>query len=351
MREKKTKILLQKQTLSNKMTLTPKTRLAKRKLEIKEVRKENQKVTSKKHDRKCFEFSERSTKDVLLKQLRVLEEKIIQLDNEKKVTEELIGKLKAENDKHNEENKYLEEKIINLENETKTHTSQPNVVTTDSGDILMFCNECEYPAEDIYDLGEHMYEIHSSRYEGEGEVCFVCDICNDRFVTNLELSGHAEKHHREAGSIKCKFCDECHQSKTELMRHNKQVHISTVSTCWNYSLGTCVFGDQACWFKHSEPVASSNMQCKICDKIFPNKSEYHMHRKENHTVLVTPCLGAQNGNCKYEDASCWFSHDVRNQSDNAETAAKDKNEVIQRIFEIMEKMTERITELEKTDTT
>ena len=54
-----------------------------------------------------------------------------------------------------------------------------------SGDIIMFCNECEYPAEDIYDLGEHMFEIHSSRYDGEGEACFACDICDDRLITNL----------------------------------------------------------------------------------------------------------------------------------------------------------------------
>ena len=70
-----------------------------------------------------------------------------------------------------------------------------------------------------------------------------------------------------------------------------------------------------------------------------------MHRKENHTVL-----GAQNGNCKYEDASCWFSHDVRNQSDNAETTA-DQQEGTQSIFEIMEKITERLVELEKSNTT
>ena len=36
------------------MTLTSKTRVAKRKLEIKEVRKEKQTTTSKKHDKKCF---------------------------------------------------------------------------------------------------------------------------------------------------------------------------------------------------------------------------------------------------------------------------------------------------------
>jgi hypothetical protein len=36
------------------MVLTSKTRLGKRKLEIKEVRKEKQEIASKKHDKKCF---------------------------------------------------------------------------------------------------------------------------------------------------------------------------------------------------------------------------------------------------------------------------------------------------------
>ena len=145
--------------------------------------------------------------------------------------------------------------------------------------------------------------------------------------------------------MKCKFCDECYQKKTELMRHNKQMHMETVSPCWNYSLGTCEFGDQACWFRHSEPVTSSNMRCKICDKSFSNKPEYHIHRKQHHTALVTPCYKAQIENCKYGDELCWFSHNENNQSDNVEATVK--NEVIQRIFEIMEKMTERIAELEK----
>ena len=44
---------------------------------------------------------------------------------------------------------------------------------------------------------------------------------------------------------------------------------------------------------------------------------------------------------------CWFTHDEKNQLDKNETTGKDENEVLQRIFEIVEKMTERIAELEK----
>ena len=84
-------------------------------------------------------------------------------------------------------------------------------------------------------------------------------------------------------------------------------------------------------------------------KTFPNKSEYHFHRKQNHRFCITPC---SKENCKYGDKSCWFKHDEQNQSDNddAETTA-DQKEVTRRIFEIMEKITERLVELEKASTT
>lgn len=328
------------------MIPTTKTRLAKRKLEIKEVRKENQKETSKKHDKRCFEFTEKTTKDVLLKQLRVLQDKINELDREKKISEELINKLKDENAKHIETNQSLEVKIKNLED-----SSTPNVIKTDSGELLMLCNECEYPAEDIFDLGEHMFEFHCSRYESEDVESFVCEICDDRFITQPELTGHNEKHHTVINNseyIQCDLCEEKFQSKPEIMRHKKHVHANTVSSCWNYSLGNCEFGDSACWFIHSESE-SSKIRCKICNNIFLNKSEYHVHRKLKHTELVTPCLEAKSNTCRYGDQKCWFSHDKSSQSDNLEKTVKDNNEVILRIFDVMEKMTKRISELEKTN--
>ena len=107
------------------------------------------------------------------------------------------------------------------------------------------------------------------------------------------------------------------------MWHNKEMHIETVSTCWNYSLGTCVFGEQACWFRHSEPLTSTTMQCKICDNRFPNKLEFHIHRKQSHTALVTPC--SQIDNCKYGEEMCWFSHDEKGHSENTGAAVIAKN--------------------------
>ena len=63
-------------------TLTSKTRLGKRKQEVKEIRKENQTTTSKKHDKKCLETNKSATKEVLSEQIIVLQGKIDQLEEE-----------------------------------------------------------------------------------------------------------------------------------------------------------------------------------------------------------------------------------------------------------------------------
>ena len=47
----------------------------------------------------------------------------------------------------------------------------------------MLCHECEYPAEDIYDLGEHMYEAHSER-EDETQ-CISFNFLGSFYVLKL----------------------------------------------------------------------------------------------------------------------------------------------------------------------
>ena len=90
------------------MVITSKTRLGKRKLEIKEVRKENQITTSKKHDKKCFAPTETSTKEKvsaprkpetksdLLDKMKLVEQLNDALLEEVKNNEEAIGKEREE---------------------------------------------------------------------------------------------------------------------------------------------------------------------------------------------------------------------------------------------------------------
>jgi hypothetical protein len=94
------------------MFITSKERLGKRKLEIKEVRKENQIKTSKKHDKKCFAQTETSTKEKV-SATRKPETKSDLLD-EMKMVEQL-------NDAFLEEAKNNEKAIVALEKKEKKH--------------------------------------------------------------------------------------------------------------------------------------------------------------------------------------------------------------------------------------
>ena len=38
----------------------------------------------------------------------------------------------------------------------------------------MFCIECEYPAEDVFDLGDHMYEVHAELNDNYTISCYYC---------------------------------------------------------------------------------------------------------------------------------------------------------------------------------
>ena len=51
----------------------------------------------------------------------------------------------------------LESKINILEEEKKMYDSQPKKASTTTGELILFCHECEFPVDDLFDLSQHMY--------------------------------------------------------------------------------------------------------------------------------------------------------------------------------------------------
>ena len=52
-----------------------------------------------------------------------------------------------------------------------------------------------------------------------------------------------------------------------------------------------------------------------------------------------------NGTCKYGNEKCWFKHNDnkdKNENEGTENIVNENNEVVQRIFKMLEKMTGRI---------
>ena len=86
-------------------------------------------------------------------------------------------------------------------------TEQITCVPTEE---MMFCNVCEYPAEDLYNLGEHMFEFHADKSEKK---------------------------------LDCHYCDESFDTKNLLMKHRKESHVETMHIC----LRRIVY---LCWFNH-----------------------------------------------------------------------------------------------------
>ena len=278
------------------MTLTNKTRLSKRRLEMQELRKDKQITTSKKHDKNCLEINPKQ-------ELQELKEKLKHLQEEH-------DRVIDENNKNVEKIKELESKVKTLEEVKEMFDSQPKIARTTSGGLLLFCNECEFPADDLYYLGQHMYEDHTEGTENK---------------------------------IVCHYCDETFETKDDVMKHRKKTHKEKVKECIYFTAGKCHYGDELCWFIHSKTNKKQldedlEIKCKHCDKTFKLRSEFMQHRKRYHSEFVPVCNNFLNGNCEY--LTCWFKHN------EDEEFSKEKNDS-KILVDMIEKFSGRLTKIEQ----
>ena len=327
------------------MTLPNKTRLAKRKLEIKEVRKEKQTATSKKHDKKCFTVENPSpkvsnkTKAEILEDMDLMKQLNDALLEEVKANEEAIAKLERKEKKYIADIKDLEQKLEISNRSTNDVISSGS--QTQFNDIKL-CSECEYPCDDLYDLGEHMGETHTDRN--------VCNSCDEIFQTQESLVEHIMKQHKAVfdstveDSFCCNFCDKTFRGKNELMSHKKMEHTVHVRQCWNYSTETCMYGETDCWFIHKGQSSVLEFKCKLCDEHFFNRSELQQHRKSIHPNTIPMCKNILNGGRCLFDKNCLFKHV---ESETSEIIKLENSEVMMKILDFMEKVTERIDRIGK----
>ena len=144
---------------------------------------------------------------------------------------------------------------------------------------------------------------------------FVCKTCCENFESKESLDEHEPKHamngEKEMGRLKCNFCENYFNAMKELMSHKKNIHGDKVSICRYFANGTCTFGDQNCWFSHSEKIdikERSTFKCSSCEKEFKSHADCLKHRKQEHTNLVPFCNNEEKGTCNYGSLNCWFRH-------------------------------------------
>ena len=58
------------------------------------------------------------------------------------------------------------------------------------------------------------------------------------------------------------------------------------------------------------------------------------------------CRNGESGKCSYESQDCWFRHEISERVFESDKSTNEQNEVIEKVFRMLEKMTERILEIE-----
>ena len=293
------------------MTLVAKTRLAKRKQEMQEVRKENQTVTSKKHDKRCIEESIEKNNSVL--KLKTLQEHHDNLIEENKNNLIIIKELK--------------EKIATMEIEIRskeTKNSEESQTQTEYEFQEFPCQECVYVASCVEELDWHHGNDHSD-------------------------TGTETDESDPQSIFSCRICGRINRSKGELMTHRKVKHPQLIRTCRFYVQGICDFPDDVCWISHkvceksssSAPQMLDKFKCGICEQSFGSKSNFMSHRRKEHSEHVSACRDNSNGWCRFGADKCWFKHEEHNDKEEFE-----KSEMINRLFEMMEKFSKRFEIIE-----
>ena len=154
----------------------------------------------------------------------------------------------------------LKQQVLHLDTEAK------KAKTTDSATrTSLECEFCRYPAKDLLDLGEHVYQCHGPEEESE-ENSIICYICGWKL-----------------------------DSKEDLMKHRKEKHERSVRICQYFIKGCCERSASECWYKHDS--ANHNIKefkCSECDIVFDLKFDLMRHRKHEHPKHVSVCTKNRN---------------------------------------------------------
>ena len=122
-------------------------------------------------------------KNDLILQFRALQEKYKAIEDQNTI-------LLQEKKNHIEAILLLEETVIILEKKTSKVEQRTSSAQTE----IIWCEECEFPAETINDLVFHMYEFHTLEEEA---IQIKCNFCSDKFSDTSGLMRHKKLVHSD----------------------------------------------------------------------------------------------------------------------------------------------------------
>ena len=116
--------------------------------------------------------------------------------------------------------------------------------------LTIKCTNCEYEATNENLYPNHMVDNHSTIH--------ICQTCNNRFPTKMELINHAEREHgsiytnstqpprqnQGSSTIKCSDCETSLDTKEALMKHKSEKHWKQKKCTFYWGVGaSCRFPD------------------------------------------------------------------------------------------------------------
>jgi hypothetical protein len=126
-----------------------------------------------------------------------------------------------------------------------------------------------------------------------------------------------------------------------------------VGACRSYISGrNCTYGSEECWWSHSESIkkaVKTDYSCNLCAKTFQIRANLMKHQKIDHEDTVNTCNHALKGTCHFGSENCWFRHEeqvITNGDKKNMNNVENNQEVIEKIFDMMEKFTDRIVHIE-----
>ena len=238
------------------------------------------------------------------------------------------------------------------ENSSLKRKASPSVMvsikeTQTLSDLYLKCNECDFETPTDAVLDWHLSKVHGWSTERISDFLDTstdprnCKRCDYEAEDKYDLDAHTWTEHEETEDehLVCNSCDKIFASLKELMNHKKRKHSEKVSNCWKFQEGCCPFGEDNCWFIHNSKP--NDFKCSICDENFKTQTILMKHRKSEHGNSIKKCKN--NEGCLFKN-ECWYKHEEMNDNDYENDDKKENH--IQKLFEVVEKCTEKVTKLE-----
>ncbi|CAG4958896.1 unnamed protein product [Colias eurytheme] len=121
---------------------------------------------------------------------------------------------------------------------------------------------------------------------------FVCEVCDHGFISKNIYRSHRRIH--EIGNFKCDYCERVMDTRAKKLNHERVTHgrLKNFDGTASKYVNKCQYCHQTFngYTKKQKHLAKVHgvklpgLQCKACDRTFPNRQRYTIHIKRDHLM-------------------------------------------------------------------